>query len=334
MSEVGSILKTLNSYAESGAGDHALTGMAFEIGRDRRFTSLLIFSLIAHGIFVVGILRIDWVLFHRAVTTPRSQAPLVKLTELAAPPDRFPLRTKPEPIERADISRLQFDPNDPDDQRLLSRSPRPSQQRGNAGRLPSSDQLERRLRATRGGGEVNETLEPTNATVRQPPTTAQVQPGPNPPTETAPFADGPPGRSSTASPAPAPAPPATAKTASEAAPGSRRGTGSESSALGMSSAQGLYIAYVRAKILHVNETNLPRKWIEDVLHDKVSAQFGLTIRRDGRVGSLELVRSSGYAVLDGRAREAIILASPFEGYPQNAGDSLQFTVTVYYTPYR
>jgi len=77
---------------------------------------------------------------------------------------------------------------------------------------------------------------------------------------------------------------------------------------------------------------MPRKWIESVLSNKVSALFGLVLERGGRVSRLWLVRSSGYAVLDARAREAILLASPFEGYPQAADDSIQFTVVVYYTP--
>jgi TonB family protein len=135
--------------------------------------------------------------------------------------------------------------------------------------------------------------------------------------------------------APAPVPASTTQgTPQETVRGSVRGSGAESNVLGLSNAQGNFIAYVRAKIMRVNEENMPRKFIEDLLRDKVSAEFGLTIRRDGRVLVLQLVRSSGYAVLDARAREAILLASPFEGYPPTAGDLPPFTVTVFYTPYR
>jgi outer membrane biosynthesis protein TonB len=335
MKNAADTLRTLNGYIEEGAGDHALKGLSWEIGRDRRFTSLLLISLVAHGLLGVLILRIDYLLFNRAVIEARRPAQLIRITELAPPPERFALRTRPEPIERVDLNRLQYDPNDADDKRLLSRSPQPSIKRGEGSRLPSPESIERRLREmTRARRAGTATVATGTRKPERPPATAQVQAGATAHVQPAPFADIP-GPGATAPAAPAPSTPApVAKDPKEVPPGSRRGAGSESTALGMVSAQGQYIAYVRAKILRINEVNMPRKWIEDLLRDKVSAQFDLTVRRDGRVASLQLVRTSGYKVLDGRAREAILLASPFEGFPQTAGDSLQFTVTVYYTPYR
>jgi len=77
---------------------------------------------------------------------------------------------------------------------------------------------------------------------------------------------------------------------------------------------------------------MPREWVRDVLRDKVSTDFSLSIRRDGRIASLQMTRSSGYRVLDEAARQAIYIASPFEGFPQNAGETILLTVTVYFFP--
>ena len=90
------------------------------------------------------------------------------------------------------------------------------------------------------------------------------------------------------------------------------------------------MAYVRAKIRKSNERIMPREWIKDVLRDKVSADFSLVIKRDGQILSARLIRSSGYAVLDDYARQAIFIASPFEGFPQAAGNTIIFTVTVFF----
>jgi outer membrane biosynthesis protein TonB len=114
------------------------------------------------------------------------------------------------------------------------------------------------------------------------------------------------------------------------AAGVRRGNRSESTALGLEAAQGQYMALVRAKIRKANERIMPREWIKDILRDKVSADFLLVIRRDGQILTTRLARSTGYSVLDDYARQAIYTASPFEGFPQAAGDALTFTVTVYF----
>jgi outer membrane biosynthesis protein TonB len=330
-----STLRTIETYIDEGAGDRALTSLTLEIGRDRRFTSLLVFSIVFHALLIVFVLRLDWVLFHRAFSYGPRASSLVKLTEVAAPPERLALRTKPEALERADPSRLRFDPSDADDQRLLSRSPTPSEKRGNAGRLPSAEQVERQLLTMTRARRTTSSTEPSGTArpAPTPPSLAEVHPNASAERIEAPVVGVPDARLDPNAPPPAPAP-ATQGTQRDAARGSVRGSGSESNVLGLSNAQGNFVAYVRAKIMRVNEENMPRKFIEDLLRDKVSAEFGLTIRRDGRVLVLQLVRSSGYAVLDARAREAILLASPFEGYPPTAGDLPPFTVTVYYTPYR
>jgi TonB family protein len=90
------------------------------------------------------------------------------------------------------------------------------------------------------------------------------------------------------------------------------------------------MALVRAKIRKANEKIMPREWIKDVLRDKVSADFSLVIKRDGQILSTRLLRSSGYSVLDDYARQAIFTASPFEGFPQAAGNTIAFTVTVFF----
>jgi TonB family protein len=102
----------------------------------------------------------------------------------------------------------------------------------------------------------------------------------------------------------------------------------------MYTVQAQYMAYVRARIRQVNERIMPRSWIAEVLSRKVSADFTVVLGRGGRFISARLVRSSGYARLDDVARDAIYIASPFEGYPPEAGDTITLTVTVYYTPWR
>jgi TonB family protein len=91
---------------------------------------------------------------------------------------------------------------------------------------------------------------------------------------------------------------------------------------------------VRAKIWKVNERIMPRHWIERMLDRKVSADFNVLLANGGQVRSTRLVRSSGFSTLDEIARQAINTASPFEGFPPEAGDTLSLVVTVYYTPYR
>lgn len=318
------MLKTLDIYIDR------RPNVWSNVGRDRRFTFLLAVSVVIHVIFYAALIKLDSWAMMRAIASGRSQASLVKLIELAAPPDRVTLRTAPEPLERADINRLQFDPATADDVHLVPRSPKPSTQKGNAGRLPSADQIERQLRASRGSGGRDRTAPASHQPVL--PETSSIQANRIPVLDEAMIAHTPPTQAVPAPPSPAQKQDASSKTTgSEAtAAGVRRGNRSESLALGLEAAQGQYMALVRAKIRKANERIMPREWIKDVLRDKVSADFMLVIKRDGQILTTRLARSTGYSVLDDYARQAIYTASPFEGFPQAAGEALTFTVTVYF----
>ena len=326
------MLKTLDRYIEDQPSrDHAFASVWSHVRRDRRFTFLLAMSVVFHVIFYAALIKLDSWTMMRAIASGKRQVSLVKLIELAPPTDRGAVRTAPEPVERADISRLQFDPATADDVHLIQRSPKPTQQRGNSGRLPSADLIERQLRALRGSGERNR----PGATAHQstPPETSSIQANRIPQLDEAVIAHTPPTQGAPAPPTPSQKldPNTTIASGSDAtAAGTRRGSNSELTALGLEAAQGQYMAFVRAKISKANERIMPREWIKDVLRDKVSADFSLVIKRDGQILSTRLMRSSGYAVLDDYARQAIYTASPFEGFPQAAGNTIIFTVTVYF----
>ena len=104
--------------------------------------------------------------------------------------------------------------------------------------------------------------------------------------------------------------------------------------LGLHTVKAQYMAYVRAKIRVVNEKIMPRTWIAEVLNAKVSADFEVRLDQGGRLVSARKVRSTGYPRLDDVANDAIYMASPFDGFPPDAGDIITLTVTVYYTPWR
>src|SRR5262245_66223651 len=87
----------------------------------------------------------------QAIASGNRSASLVKLFDVASPPDRSTLRSAPEPIERAELNRLQFDPNTADDVHLVPRSPKPAERRG-SDRLPAANVLDRRLRTSCGLG--------------------------------------------------------------------------------------------------------------------------------------------------------------------------------------
>ena len=265
----------------------------------------------------------------------RQPVELAVLTEIAPPP-RYPaLRSSPESLERANTSQLQYDPENANDTQLLSRSPKPASERGNNGLLPSPQaegRQPKRADAAGNNGSANQLPNPS-----APPAITSMSINRAPQPEAPPVINTPALQPATSPPAPSPKPsPGLPSSDSQDAAhtGTQRGDSNESTAFGLQQVQGQYMARVRAKVSKVNEANMPRDWIETVLTGKVYATFGLTIRRDGRIQSLQLSRSSGYSLLDGRAREAIYIASPFEGYPQNAGDTITLTVTVYYTPSR
>ncbi|HEX8091726.1 MAG TPA: hypothetical protein VF762_22925, partial [Blastocatellia bacterium] len=147
------MLKTLDKYIEDsqGAGGFLASSRSLA-GRDRRFAALFTFSVVFHLIFYAAIIKLDLWSAHGGQATARKQVELVQFAEVAPPPERYRMRPAPESIERADINRLQFDPNNPDDTRLLSRSPRPTARRGDNAALPTADEVEGRA-AARGAGD-------------------------------------------------------------------------------------------------------------------------------------------------------------------------------------
>lgn len=326
------MLKTLDRYIDDNPRDAGpLASLWSRLGRDRRFTLLFAMSVIVHVIFYVALIKLDSWRMMQVIAGGKQQPPVVMLTELAPPPDRVTLRTAPEPLDRADLNRLQFDPANADDVHLVQRSPKPAERRGTTGHLPPADLIERQLLASRGSGGRNLPGPPTHQPA--PPDTSSVRANRIPLLEEAVVAQVPLTQTAPVPPAPSPKPDAaaTSPASSEAGPaGTSRGSSSESSALGLEAARGQYMALVRAKIRKVNERIMPREWIKDVLRDKVSAEFKIVISRDGQILSAELWRPTGYSVLDASARQAIFTASPFEGFPQSAGNTITFTVTVYF----
>jgi len=301
------------------------------VGHDRRFTLLLTMSVVVHVLFYTAIIKLDSWAMMRAIASGRHQQSLVKLTYIAPPTDRPLLRAAPESLERADISRLEFDPTSADDVHLIQRSPKPTEQRGNSGRLPSADQIEKQLRASRGLSDRDRPGPPSHQ--QAPPATSSIQANRIPAFDEAVTAQIPPTQAAPVPPAPSPKQASTTPDPAsiESAPaGTRRGNASESSALGLEAVQAQYMAVVRAKIRKANERIMPREWIKDVLREKVSADFSLVIKRDGQILSARMMRSTGYSVLDDKAREALYIASPFEGFPQAAGNTITFAVTIYF----
>ena len=326
------MLKTLDNYIDDQPAEGGfLESLRALASRDSRLNKLLALSVIAHVIFYAALIKLDSWAMQRAIALGKRQPSLVQLTELATPPDHVILRAAPEPLERADINRLRFDPNNANDVQLLARSPKPTEQRGAHGKLPSADQVERGLRAMRGGGDPDTQTRPRLST--QPPATSLVKAGGVTQPDAPPLVQSPSPQIVPTPPAAAPKPdPSVAATGPRdvASAGTHRGESSQSTALALQAAEGQYMAFVRAKIRKTNERIMPRDWIKDMLRDKVSADFTLIIRRDGTILSTRLARSTGFSVLDDSARQAIFTASPYEGFPQDAGNSLIFTVTVYF----
>src|SRR6185369_12922354 len=328
----GNMLKTLDRYIDNEPSNAALPASLWSrISKDKRFQILLTLSVVFHLIFYAVLIKLDSWAMVRAIASGRRQHSLVKLTDIAPPSDRPLLRTAPESLERADISRLQFDPATADDVHLVQRSPKPTEQRGNSGRLPSADQIERQLRASRGSSDRDRAGQPSRQ--QAPPETSSIQANRIPTFDEVVTSQIPPTQAAPVPPAPSPkqASNPTDPASIEAAPaGSRRGNATESSALGLEAVQAQYMAVVRAKIRKANERIMPRDWIKDVLREKVSADFSLVIKRDGQISSARLTRSTGYSVLDDYARQALYIASPFEGFPQTAGNTITFAVTIYF----
>ena len=269
-------------------------------------------SVIGHVLFYAWLINLDMSSDRWRADRPASQTELVKITEIAPPMDHPPLRPAPEPLEQADINRMEYDPARADDVHLRSRSQKLGGADADASpaRVPSETARHRAsapaaaapARAERVSPPPGVAISPLPAPQAAPPAPASIQIGAAP---------------SNTAPAPA-RPPAQA----EAARGSTE--------LGLEVIQAQYLAQVRAKIRKNNDRIMPRKWVEDMLNGKVSADFELMLGRGGRILSVRLYRSTGYPQLDAIARQAIYMASPFEGYPQQAGESIICTVTVHY----
>lgn len=300
------MLKTLDRYIDRPTA-------ATQSG-NRRFTRILALSVIGHIFFYAWLVNLDMSSDRWRAERSGAQTELVKITEIAPSINRPPLRSAPEPVEQADVARMEFDPNRADDVHLRSRS----QKLGSTNAEAASTKLPRE--AAR-----NQTI-------------PQSKPSPAKVERISPPA----GVVISQLPAPQAAPPAPASVQIPTAPSStapapaRQSARSEASSgtveLGLETIKAQYMAQVRAKIRKANERIMPRKWVEDMLTNKVSADFALALGRGGRIVSVRLARSTGYSQLDDIAKQAIYMAGPYEGYPQEAGETIALTVTVHYAP--
>lgn len=315
------MLETVNRYiAEDQARRKA--GFAGTLLRGRRPSLFLLFSVAAHLVFFTVVFKIDkWALelLMSSLHSTSARGEVFEITELAPSDPLKQVRRAPEPIERAKLQELRIDPTNPNDTHLISRSPRATsasgdqQHPGQQGEQSGSKKVQDEPRPPAG----------TSFALGRPPQITALQLKPLSPTDSVP-----------------PPPPVKPSENGAAATGSgERATRAANNApitaeSGLQVARAQYFALVRAKIWRVNERIMPRDWIERMLTRKVSADFDVSVSRGGRLASARLSRSSGYSTLDEIARQAINTASPFEGFPPDAGDALAFTVTVHYTPSR
>lgn len=341
------MLKTLDNYlAYEQTREWLLEPFWWRLTRHARFRKLLIASFVGHVIAIALLIRLDMARAYEPLPERAPRGELVQIAEVAPPPERPPnLRSASEAIERTDTANLRFDPATANDTHLTARAPKPTTARGTpnapagasqAGKLPSASEIERQAQSRRGTGDTDRPA----ATSKQPrppevsPVASARMPTPDSPAATS----GIPTPPTSAPPTPSQPKPATgaapANSPPAAAAGQRGGDANQTTSLGLQAAEAQYLAYVRAKIRKANERIMPRQWIEGVLADKVSADFAVIVRRTGQIASARLVRSSGYSQLDDIARQAIYIANPFEGYPQDAGDTITLTVTVHYAPGR
>ncbi|HEY7912685.1 MAG TPA: TonB family protein [Blastocatellia bacterium] len=291
--------------------------------REARYRRLFVLSVVAHVLFFAAIIRLDLVMkFARAQPQP-APAPSVRIIEV--PLEGFPSdRLQPEQVERAEESRFHLDPESTDDIHLTNRSPNPASAATGNARRPSGGSVSARAEGGRGPGA-------SASDQNSPPAVAPIRGGGLLAIESPPIAGNiTPGASAQLPPAPV----ATSAKEDTALPagGEHRRAGLESASFGFEERKAQFIAHIRSKIRQVNERIAPRELIKTLLADEVSAEFELRLRRDGRIKNLRMTRSSGYGALDSMAREAIYNASPFVGYPPEAGDEFSFTVRVFYHP--
>jgi TonB family protein len=319
------MLETLNQYIEDQPSRGAVDRVRAWLRNERVFARLLVISVVLHIVFYATIILLNSWEMRRIKPVRQHGSTLELITEIAPPRPPTKLRTPTVALERADASRFEYDPQTANDTDLIARSPNPSSQRGSNGVRPAASQSGSSIRQP---GGVSQSNSADNSSGQPPPVIASV-PSVRAPQPAAPAADAP-VVTTPAPPAPRPAP----NNSPEAATGTQRGTGSESTAFGTQRISAQYVALVRAKVSRVNEAYMPRDFINTILSREASAEFTLVLNRSGRIVSLTLVRPSGYRALDDTARQAIFNASPFEGYPQTAGDTIPLTVTVYYNPSR
>jgi outer membrane biosynthesis protein TonB len=313
--ELKAVLKTLDSYidASSTAGRFPFSLVARN-SRARHFSRILALSVIGHIFFYAWLINLDMSSDRWQADYSGSQTELVKIMEIAPSPNRPPLRSAPEPVEETDIDRMEFDPDRADDVHLRSRS----QKLGGRDAETSSTRLPRET--TQNQSVAQTAAAPAKAERASPPAGVVISQLPSP---------------QSAPPVPASVQIATAPSSTAPPPAravARSETASGTAEFGLETIRAQYMAQVRAKIRKANDRIMPRKWVEDILTNKVSADFNLSLGRGGRILSVRLARSTGYSQLDDIAKQAIYMASPYEGYPQDAGETIILTVTVYYHP--
>ncbi|HKV39728.1 MAG TPA: TonB family protein [Blastocatellia bacterium] len=321
------MLETIKSYidADSGFGEGFVAPERVGGRLDRRFPSIVILSISGHVLLGAGLLVLSWWGSKHQPTQRRPGGSEYSIQMLrVAPPDdsRFQLRAAPEPPDRADVNHLAFSPES-SDTNLVSRSPNPGA--GTEG-VPRPGSTEGRANRPSSSVDQGSKVVPPPAN-DQPPSLSSVAIGQalQPPRPVAPGL-----KVSESTPAPAPPSPSTPA-------GAKKGQGESSgrsSELGFRDVESQYRAYVRSRIYKANQRIMPQEWIETTLAGKAATDFSIVIDRNGRLVSVRMLKSSGYRALDEVARQAIELASPFQAFPAEIADALEFPVTVSYAPYR
>jgi outer membrane biosynthesis protein TonB len=312
--ELKAVLKTLDSYIDESAAADFWSALLSRYFGNRRLARIFAFSVIGHVFFYAWLINLDMSTDRWHEDYSGAQTELIKITEIAPSLNRPPLRSAPEPVEETDINRMEFDPDRADDVHLRSRS----QKLGRTDAETSSPRLPRENARNQSpappapsSAKIERVSPPAGVVISQFPAPRSAPPVPaSIHTATAPSSTAP--------------PPARSVARSDASSGTAE--------LGLETIRAQYMAQVRAKIRKANERIMPRKWVEDMLTNKVSADFELLLGRGGRILSTRLSRSTGYSQLDDIAKQAIYMASPYEGYPQEAGETIALTVTVYYHP--
>lgn len=318
------MFKTLENYIGDEAGRDGLAPSFWRrMRRDARYRRLAALSVIAHLLFFFAVVRLDLVMkFARPQAAP---APAADVRIIEVPPGGFLSdRLPPEQVEHVEASRFHIDPESTDDVHLTNRSPHPASAGAGNSRQPSGA-------AASAGSENGQRAAAPPVNQTSPPAMPPISGGGLPANASLPSAANPlPGASTAAPPAPAANP--GKNDARLPAGGDQRRAGLEAASFGFEERKAQFIALVRSRIKRENERIAPKDLIKSLLPDEVYAEFELWVRRDGRIRSLRLERSTGYRALDGMAREAIYNASPFVGFPPEAGDEFSFTVRVFYHP--